>query len=286
MVGKMKMMRDSVVDGGADERLLGRNENVVAKKKVGYFSDGSDEDDRQKAPIVLSSPPDSGENRLFVKETTLNSVVHIGKLQQSQGKSRKEETSHLRKQPKRSRNSCMAIEVRSIALASKLPPRITFSSEEIKQTTDNRNKSLVISVVTIDTIIGSVFIDQRRLTNILFRRWFDALGLTEKDLEAHSDDLVRCSGKRLTPDSFVTLWFSIRNSPDTRNMKGRELVVSHNSAYNEILGRSTTYKVGIIMSTSILTRKFITDDREDEALRDDKSKAERCHITIMHDSKD
>ncbi|MED6205459.1 hypothetical protein PIB30_017881 [Stylosanthes scabra] len=119
----------------------------------------------------------------------------------------------------------MAVEVRLIALASKLPPRITFSSEEIKQTTDNRNKSMVISVVTIDTIIGNVFIDQGSSADILFWRCFDALGLTEKDLEAYSDDLVRCSGKRLTPDSFVTLWFSIRNSPDTRNMKVRELVL-------------------------------------------------------------
>ncbi|MED6167190.1 hypothetical protein PIB30_000441 [Stylosanthes scabra] len=163
-------------------------------------------DGRQKAPIVLSSPSDSGENRLLVKETTLNSDVRIGKLQQSQGKFRKEETSHLRKQPKEVRNSCMAVEVRPIALASKLPPRITFSSEEIKQTTDNRNKSL----------------------------------------------------------------FNIRNSPDTRNTKVRELVVSHNSAHNEILGRPTTYKVGAIMTTSILTKKFITDDREGEALREDK----------------
>ncbi|MED6143909.1 hypothetical protein PIB30_010266 [Stylosanthes scabra] len=68
-------------------------------------------------------------------------------------------------------------------------------------------------------------------------------------------------------------------------MNVRELVVSHNSAYNEILGRTTMYKVGAIMTTSILTRKFITDDGEVEALREDKSEAERCHIATLHDSK-
>ncbi|MED6142794.1 hypothetical protein PIB30_000993 [Stylosanthes scabra] len=311
---------------------------------------------------------------------------------------------------------------------------ITFSSEEIKETTDNRNQPLVIFVVTINTMIRRVFVDQDQgsSVDILFRKCFDALGLTEKDLEAravhgsgqirrpakpyihsnttaapfsslllsqslwtyshghtnkqpthldttstfidhhrpppattthkhrryitvitrfhtttappstaqsnlkppqtakqrrrldavlhvrgssalprpvnrsspphlflsspprsahrrpssrllrrrvlpprsrrllvtaalleaHADYLVRYPGKRLTPDSFVTLWFTIGNSPDARNMKVRELVVSHNSAYNEILGRPTMYKVGAIMTTSILTKKFITNDGE------------------------
>ncbi|MED6217947.1 hypothetical protein PIB30_022407 [Stylosanthes scabra] len=127
------------------------------------------------------------------------------------------------------------------ALVSKPPPMVT---------TDNRNQSLVISVVTIDTMIRRVFVDQGISADILFRRCIDAPGLTKKDPKAHSDDLVRCSGKRLTQ-----------------------------------IGRPTMYKVGAIMTTSIHTRKFITDDDEVEVLREAKWEAEKCHIATKHDSK-
>ncbi|MED6193526.1 hypothetical protein PIB30_020328 [Stylosanthes scabra] len=52
--------------------------------------------------------------------------------------------------------------------------------------------------ITINTMIRRVFVDQGISADILFRRCFDAPGLTKKDLKAHSDNLVRCSGKRLT----------------------------------------------------------------------------------------
>ncbi|MED6211876.1 hypothetical protein PIB30_077806 [Stylosanthes scabra] len=63
---------------------------------------------------------------------------------------------------------------------------------------DNRSQSLVIPVVTINTMIQRVFIDHGISADILFRRCFNAPGLTEKDLKAHPDDLFRCLGKRLT----------------------------------------------------------------------------------------
>ncbi|MED6154895.1 hypothetical protein PIB30_000397 [Stylosanthes scabra] len=95
---------------------------------------------------------------------------------------------HL-KTTKRSRSSCLAVKVMPGALVSKPPPMVTI---------DNRNQSLVISVVTINTMIRRVVVDQGISADILFRRCFDAPGLTEKDLKAHSDNLVRCLGKRLT----------------------------------------------------------------------------------------
>ncbi|MED6170688.1 hypothetical protein PIB30_033455 [Stylosanthes scabra] len=98
-------------------------------------------------------------------------------------------------------------------------PVVIFSSEEIKQTTNTMNQPLVIFVSTINTKIRRVFVDQGSLTDILFRRCFDALGLTEKDLEAHSDDLVEFSGERVTSDGFVTSWVTIGNPPDTSNVK-------------------------------------------------------------------
>ncbi|MED6205088.1 hypothetical protein PIB30_014775 [Stylosanthes scabra] len=135
----------------------------------------------------------------------------------------------------------------SRALVSKPPPMVT---------TNNRNQLLVISVVTIDTMIRRVFVDQGISTDILFWRCFDALGLTEKDLKAHSDDLVRFLGKRLTQIA------------------------------SSLCGRPTMYKVGAIMTTSIHTRKFITDDDEVEVIGEAKSEAEKCHIATKHDSKD
>ncbi|MED6181961.1 hypothetical protein PIB30_024290 [Stylosanthes scabra] len=114
------------------------------------------------------------------------------------------------------------------ALVCKPPPMVA---------TDDRSQSLVIPVVTINTMIRRVFVDEGISSDILFRRCFDAPGLTKKDLKAHSDDLFRCLGKRLTQIASL------------------------------LCGRPTMYKVGTIMTTSIHTRKFITDDDEVEVLR-------------------
>ncbi|MED6125780.1 hypothetical protein PIB30_071942 [Stylosanthes scabra] len=88
------------------------------------------------------------------------------------------------------------------------------------------------------------------------------------------------------PDSFVNLWFTFKNLPGTQKTEARELVASHNSAYNKVLGRPTMYKVGASMTTFIHTRKFITNKDEDEALEKARSEAKKCHIATRHDSKD
>ncbi|MED6161520.1 hypothetical protein PIB30_061513 [Stylosanthes scabra] len=162
------------------------------------------------------------------------------------GESQKKGTPIL-KATKRSRSSCLAVKVMPRALVSKPPPMVTI---------DNRNQSLVISVVTINTMFRRVFINQGISADIHFGDALTHLGSLRK------------------------------NPPDTKKMKVRELVVSHNSAYNKILGRPTMYKVKAIMTTSIHTRKFITDDDEVEVLREAKLEAKKCHIATKHDSKD
>ncbi|MED6197324.1 hypothetical protein PIB30_055561 [Stylosanthes scabra] len=47
-----------------------------------------------------------------------------------------------RKAAKRSRHSCLAVEVMPRPLAGSPPPAIVFSSEEIRQTTNNMNQPL------------------------------------------------------------------------------------------------------------------------------------------------
>ncbi|MED6136042.1 hypothetical protein PIB30_052304 [Stylosanthes scabra] len=86
-------------------------------------------------------------------------------------------------------------------LSGKSPPEVVFSSEEIKQTTSNMNQPLVTSVSTINTKIRRVFINQGSSADIMSRRCFDALGLTESDLEAHSDNLVGFSRERFVTDN-------------------------------------------------------------------------------------
>ncbi|MED6144775.1 hypothetical protein PIB30_018623 [Stylosanthes scabra] len=86
-----------------------------------------------------------------------------------------------RKAAKRSKHTCLAVEVMPWALHNKPPPEITFSSEEIRRITETLNPPLVISMDVIDATIRRVFIDQGSSADILFRRCFDALRLTDKD---------------------------------------------------------------------------------------------------------
>ncbi|MED6148227.1 hypothetical protein PIB30_051061 [Stylosanthes scabra] len=58
-----------------------------------------------------------------------------------------------RKATKRSKHSCLAVEVMPRALHDKPPPEITFFSEEIGRTTDTLNPPLVISMDVFDATI-------------------------------------------------------------------------------------------------------------------------------------
>ncbi|MED6184016.1 hypothetical protein PIB30_043278 [Stylosanthes scabra] len=75
-----------------------------------------------------------------------------------------------RKAAKRSKQSCLAVEVMPRTLHDKPPPKITFSSEEIERTVDTLNPPLVISMDVIDATIRRVFINQGSSADILFRR--------------------------------------------------------------------------------------------------------------------
>ncbi|MED6223909.1 hypothetical protein PIB30_078708 [Stylosanthes scabra] len=77
-----------------------------------------------------------------------------------------------KKAAKRSQHSCLIVEVMPRTLEGKPPP-------------------------------AKVFADQGSSSDILLRRCFDALGLTEKDLEAHSDDLVGFSRERVTDAGLI-----------------------------------------------------------------------------------
>ncbi|MED6215881.1 hypothetical protein PIB30_002570 [Stylosanthes scabra] len=101
------------------------------------------------------------------------------------------------------------------ALVSKPPPMVTI---------DNRNQSLVISVVTIDTMIRRVFVNQGISADILFRRCIGAPGLTKKDPKAHSEDLVRCSGKRLTQIGNSSLMMMRLKSSEKLNRKQKSAI--------------------------------------------------------------
>ncbi|MED6136379.1 hypothetical protein PIB30_055579 [Stylosanthes scabra] len=84
-----------------------------------------------------------------------------------------------KKAAKRNKHSCLAVEVMPRPLVGNPPLAIVLSSEEIRQTTSNMNQPLVISASTINTKIRRVFVDQGSSADILFRRCFDALDLTE-----------------------------------------------------------------------------------------------------------
>ncbi|MED6139317.1 hypothetical protein PIB30_082674 [Stylosanthes scabra] len=103
----------------------------------------------------------------------------------------------------------------------------------------------------IDTMIRRVFVDQGISTDILFWRCFDTPGLTEKDLKVHSDDLVRCFGRRLSQ-----IASTLCGSP------------------------SGTLRI------QRKRKKFMADDGKVEVLIEDKSEAEKCHIATLQDSKD
>ncbi|MED6224476.1 hypothetical protein PIB30_084473 [Stylosanthes scabra] len=117
-----------------------------------------------------------------------------GKFREYTGRSGDQRDNRRTRAAKRSKQSCLAVVVMPRTLHDRPPPEITFSSEEVRRTTDTLNHPLVISMDVIDATIQRVFIDQGSSADILFRRCFDALGLTDKDLESHSDELVGLSG--------------------------------------------------------------------------------------------
>ncbi|MED6159315.1 hypothetical protein PIB30_041248 [Stylosanthes scabra] len=150
-----------------------------------YTGRSIDQRDDRRTRQIVDSPEKSTEGRDEPKDGVTRREIKI-----ISGGLPDEGSPPSRKAAKRSKHSYLATEVMPRTLHDKPPPEITFSSEKIGRTTDTLNPPLVISMDVIDATIRRVFIDQESSADILFQRCFDALGLTDKDLESHSDCCV------------------------------------------------------------------------------------------------
>ena len=86
------------------------------------------------------------------------------------------------------------------------------------------------------------------------------IGLKIFDLQSYLEELIGFLGEKVYPDGFVTLYLTLGTKLLTRTIKVDFLVVNYPSAYNVLLGHSTLNKIGIVISTTLLTMKFIMDD--------------------------
>ncbi|MED6181328.1 hypothetical protein PIB30_018266 [Stylosanthes scabra] len=113
-----------------------------------YTGRSSDQGDERRTRQRVSSSDKSAERKDEPKEGVTRREIKMifGGLPD-------ERNPPSRKAAKRSRHSCLAVEVMPRALHDKPPPEITFSSEEIGRTTDTLNPSLVISMDVIDATI-------------------------------------------------------------------------------------------------------------------------------------
>ena len=105
-----------------------------------------------------------------------------------------------------------------------------------------------------------MFIDQGNSVDIIFRERFDKLGLYNAYLYTYSKELIGFSGGKVHPNRFVTLHLTLGTKPMARTIKMDFLVVDCPSTYNVIQGRPTLNKIKAVISTSLLTMKFITND--------------------------
>ena len=121
---------------------------------------------------------------------------------------------------------------------------------------------MVISTIMVNAEVKRVFIDRGSLVDIIFQEAFDKLDLHNADLQSYPEELKGFSREKVHPDRFVTPHLTVGAKPLARTIKVDFLVVDYPSAYNFILDCSTLNKIEVVISTSLLTMKFVIDNRK------------------------
>lgn len=102
------------------------------------------------------------------------------------------------------------------------------------------------------------------------------MGIRNIDLQTYSE-LIGFSGEKVHLDGFITLYLALRSKPLSRTVKVDFLVVDYPSAYNIILGLPTLNKISAVMSTLLLTIKFVINDGKVGTVKANQATARRCY---------
>ena len=139
-------------------------------------------------------------------------------------------------------------------------PKVTFWASDLSKIVAKHDDLMVILAVMMNAEVKIVFIDQGSSADIIFKVAFNKLGLKNFELQSYPEELIGFLGEKVHPDGFITLHLMLSTKTLTRTIKVDFLVVDYPLAYNVIIGRPTWNKVDVVISTSLLMMKFITDE--------------------------
>lgn len=108
--------------------------------------------------------------------------------------------------------------------------------------------------------VKRIFINHDNSADIIFQDAFDKLGLWNFDLQSYPKELIGFSRGKVRSDGFITLYLTLGTKPLTRTIEIDFLLGNYFSAYYIILGHLTLNKIRAVISTALLTMKFITND--------------------------
>ncbi|XP_016199146.1 uncharacterized protein LOC107640107 [Arachis ipaensis] len=156
-----------------------------------------------------------------------------------------------------------------------LPP-ISFGPEDPWFDKVEESPPMVITARVETGLVKRILVDTGADSNIMFRNVFDALGLTDADLQTHQHGVVGLGDHFIKPDGIITLSISLGQGHARRTVMVEFVILRDSTAYNIILGRKTINDLGGVISTRMLVMKFITEEGSVGSVRGDLETAVAC----------
>ncbi|XP_072062241.1 uncharacterized protein [Arachis hypogaea] len=149
-------------------------------------------------------------------------------------------------------------------------PTISFTKGDAQEMTPGHDDPVVITIILANANLHRTPIDQGSSADILFNPAFDKLSLEEKDLKAYPDNLFGLGDMPIQPLGFISLYTTFRKGTKSRTLSVDYIVVDVMSVYNALIGRTTLYRLAVVVSTPHLCMKFPTAEGIATVKRDQK----------------
>lgn len=156
-------------------------------------------------------------------------------------------------------------------------PPIKFTDDDLHAPDLEQDDPMVITAEIAWYEIGKVLVDQGSSTNILYRKTFLQMDLSEELIVPFHEQIVGFAGERVDTREYVDLCTWLGTGRDADEKKVRYLLVDANTSYNVLLGQPCLNSFGAIVSTPHLTLKYPNEQQRIVVVRADKKTTRECY---------
>jgi len=136
-----------------------------------------------------------------------------------------------------------------------------FTNADFRNINPRHDDPMVVTIEVANFVIMKTLIDQGSSVDILYRKTFRKMGISDDDIVQYVEQVIGFAGQKVNTRGYIDLDTKFgEGNRDCRIIKIRYLLVDAETSYNILIGRSSLNKLGATVSTPHLAMKFPADN--------------------------